>query len=100
MSNSYQNTINAAAATNLALKEKQLDNQKKTYKKEDLKILQQKYPNSMNIPNPTQKLLYFQQQLQQQRIQQQQQLQQQQLQQQQIMYNKIQNKRKIDREKM
>ncbi|OUM68056.1 hypothetical protein PIROE2DRAFT_4339 [Piromyces sp. E2] len=101
MSNSYQNTINAAAAaTNLTLKDKQLDNQKKTYKKEDLKILQQKYPNSMNIPNPTQKqLLYLQQQLQQQRLQQQQQ-QQQQLQQQQLMYNKIQNKRKIDREKM
>eukprot|EP00833_Pecoramyces_ruminatium_P012858 jgi/Orpsp1_1/1186890/evm.model.d7180000053925.1 len=97
MSNSYQNTINAGTSANLTLKEKQLDNQKK----ENLKILQQKYSNSMNIPNSTKQLyLLQQQQLQQQQLQQRQ-LQQQQLQQQQQMiYNKIQNKRKIDREKM
>ncbi|ORX56032.1 WD40 repeat-like protein [Piromyces finnis] len=104
MSNSFQNSLNATTVSNnFVIKDKQLDNQKKTYKKEDLKILQQKYSNSMSIPNPTQKqLLYLQQQLQQQRIQQQQQQLQQQLkqQQQQMIYNKIQNKRKIDREKM
>jgi hypothetical protein len=95
MSNSYQNSLNAGVSANLSLKEKQIDNQKK----ENLKLLQQKYPNSMNIPNST-KQLYLLQQLQQQQLQQRQ-LQQQQLQQQQqLIYNKIQNKRKIDREKM
>jgi hypothetical protein len=93
MSNSYQNTINAGASANLSLKEKQLDNQKK----ENLKLLQQRYNNSMNIPSST-KQLYLLQQLQQQQLQQRQ-LQQQQIQQQ-MIYNKIQNKRKIDREKM
>ncbi|ORX79754.1 WD40 repeat-like protein [Anaeromyces robustus] len=112
MSNSYQNSIKTGTtATNISLKEKQLDNQKKIYKqKEDLKMLQQKYPSSMNILNPTQKQLLLLQQLQQQQRQlqqQQRQLQQQQQpfkdfqqKQKQLIYNKIQNKRKIDREKM
>jgi len=105
MSNSYPNSINSGASTtpSLTLKENQSEKQKKVYTKEDLKLLQQKFSNSINIPNPQQKQLYLLQLQQQQQLQQRQlQLQKKQFQkqQQQIMYNKMQNKRKTDREKM
>jgi len=105
MSNSYPNSINSGASTtpSLTLKENQTEKQKKVYTKEDIKLLQQKFSNSINIPNPQQKQIYLLQLQQQQQLQQRQlQLQKKQLQkqQQQMMYNKMQNKRKTDREKM